>query len=787
MAILVFSPNGTHVTKPTLEAARTSADCAGKTVVVTTALTAAQSNITAAWPADRTLEVKKGGSIANTTAFPILSAASFEAGEHLVFAGSPGTVTFPLGSVVSVAWFGADLTGVLDSTAALNLAFCSLAQSAGNGGGSVESRGILRTGDITDATITTVGNNTISWHAWGKIILTAPFRQSNWNFIGHSGTTGNQFQRGEQVEVVPYASSVAAWTVISSWSHTIKNMVMRNVTGSGIRLDGSANLGALIILDNVSVSGTPAATSIPLEIDTFFWVWIKNGSFLCQVKTSGILASILVHSSSSVTGGAAGLIDIEGTQLAGYGIREEISVASNPWGSINIRGVLLEGARNDFLTVNGGAEVTTVTMVGCDLADPVDLPPGTGLIKVEAGMIENVIVTIDTNVNIVNPHSLGTIQSLVINGINGYAYSSGTLPISRSVVNNVTSVTGSGLTGVWEGAGKQNLASVPVKSNSVVAQPAELYALYPVGAFVSYSLTAAPDGSNTAAKLDVSTLTNAGRVDAYYATIPASSLSVGDKIVVSFWSKSFNDGGGVMANPLLLVFTDQGYTFKESNTYFVGLGSQGSRVQLHSWTCTKQLFTIATVPAVPASSYLIMNCNCAPGSITAWWKPYLAIFSGASTDVGELQSWVDALGNVEPRSIPGDMTLYNHQALMLGGGVRLFSSAGLPTARIFTASTDRVANTSVVVGQPKGWICTGTGAAYSTTRANSTAYRLGVYALWSVGTTVWKVVSIIPANTTAAAAPDITGLVVGNTVVDGGVTWKLMATAAAVFTSEGLL
>ena len=68
MAILVFSPNGTYVTKPTLEAARTSADCAGKTVVVTTALTAAQSAITAAWPADRALRVEKGGSIPQTWA-----------------------------------------------------------------------------------------------------------------------------------------------------------------------------------------------------------------------------------------------------------------------------------------------------------------------------------------------------------------------------------------------------------------------------------------------------------------------------------------------------------------------------------------------------------------------------------------------------------------------------------------------------------------------------------------------------------------------------------------------
>ena len=104
MAILVFSPNGTHVTKPTLEAARTSADCTGKTVVVTSALTAAQSDITAAWPTDRALEVKKGGSIANTLVFTINS--TFSAGGYQAFAGA-GTVVFGSSSVTEIRpiWF----------------------------------------------------------------------------------------------------------------------------------------------------------------------------------------------------------------------------------------------------------------------------------------------------------------------------------------------------------------------------------------------------------------------------------------------------------------------------------------------------------------------------------------------------------------------------------------------------------------------------------------------------------------------------------------------------------
>ena len=118
MAILVFSPNGTHVTKPTLEVARTSADCAGKTVVVTTALTAAQSDITAAWPADRALEVKKGGSIANTAAFTING--SFTAGLYKVFTGA-GSVTGLREAYPD--WFGSNTTpGVTDMSSALQAA-----------------------------------------------------------------------------------------------------------------------------------------------------------------------------------------------------------------------------------------------------------------------------------------------------------------------------------------------------------------------------------------------------------------------------------------------------------------------------------------------------------------------------------------------------------------------------------------------------------------------------------------------------------------------------------------
>lgn len=70
MAILISNSNGGDETPvTTLEAARTGASYAGKTVTVASVLSTAQSNISGAWPSDRKLVVAKGGQIAPTTAF----------------------------------------------------------------------------------------------------------------------------------------------------------------------------------------------------------------------------------------------------------------------------------------------------------------------------------------------------------------------------------------------------------------------------------------------------------------------------------------------------------------------------------------------------------------------------------------------------------------------------------------------------------------------------------------------------------------------------------------------
>ena len=118
-AILVVSSDGDNVTKITLESARTSADCAGKTVVVNTALTQLQSNLSGAWPTDRALKIENGGSIANSTPFTVYG--PFSAGDYKVFNGAGLVVV----NHPNPLWWGAVADYTTDSWTGFNAAVVS--------------------------------------------------------------------------------------------------------------------------------------------------------------------------------------------------------------------------------------------------------------------------------------------------------------------------------------------------------------------------------------------------------------------------------------------------------------------------------------------------------------------------------------------------------------------------------------------------------------------------------------------------------------------------------------
>lgn len=128
-AILVQNKNGgVDTTVTTLEAARTGASYANTTIIVTSPLTQAQSNISGNWPNDRGLEFRFGGSITNSTAFTFTDGRVFSAWQGYVFKGS-GSVTFTIApfEVMPDYWD----SGGADATAAINKAIQSIKSAHG--------------------------------------------------------------------------------------------------------------------------------------------------------------------------------------------------------------------------------------------------------------------------------------------------------------------------------------------------------------------------------------------------------------------------------------------------------------------------------------------------------------------------------------------------------------------------------------------------------------------------------------------------------------------------------
>lgn len=219
-AILVFSSSGgKFTTKSTLEAARTAPDTANKIVVVTSALTQAQSNIVAAWPADRKLKFEVGGSIANSTAFPIVG--DFE-GTDGCFKGA-GTVTFgdatrPAKVTPRPEWWGAVTTSYGVTTyaatnkAAINKAVASIAYWGGkvafrkglyyvNGVIPITMNGIIFEGESSSATALTPGTHITTTSTTEDVISVLDSTQAVEGFElrnivltgNSSGTTGHCF------------------------------------------------------------------------------------------------------------------------------------------------------------------------------------------------------------------------------------------------------------------------------------------------------------------------------------------------------------------------------------------------------------------------------------------------------------------------------------------------------------------------------------------------------------------------------------------------------------------
>ena len=232
------------------------------------------------------------------------------------------------------------------------------------------------------------------------------------------------------------------------------------------------------------------------------------------------------------------------------------------------------------------------------------------------------------------------------------------------------------------------------------------------------------------------------------------------------------------------------------NNYFcdVADNSNGSAVHVETGVAIVKgnVFDQGTTPW----QYVV---RCAVSTVTTINNFFTGYLATVSYIYGESGVSPESIGNVfrsitysastRYRSAIGTYSLDNYSGIDNSNTVisiiepKVIYSGAAPTRDTWLVS-DRIIRYPQAIGSPKAWVCTTAGGGYSTTRANTTAYAQGVFVLWSTGTTVWECTI---AGTSSGSAPSIIGKVVGDTVVDGGVTWTMRDLTSAVFTSEGNL
>jgi hypothetical protein len=237
-AVLVQSASGTYAVKTTLAAAAIAPDAAGKTVVVTTALSAVQSNISSAtlhaWPADRTLRIDRGGSIGNTTTFRV--DGPFEAGRNRVFTGT-GRVLLSSGKAHPEWWTTNSVPGTTDMSSAIQKAIDSFPA------------------DINFATKAIGG--TVSYDLGRYRVNT---RINNKRGITHEG------QGPESTQIILYTTD-GGFTYTDIGNNRQDKIVFRNIgiiqdtgtvptSGAGIEVLEGTQQSQTLITENVYINGT---------------------------------------------------------------------------------------------------------------------------------------------------------------------------------------------------------------------------------------------------------------------------------------------------------------------------------------------------------------------------------------------------------------------------------------------------------------------------------------------------------------------------------------------------
>ncbi len=226
-----------------INAAVTAIGSTQTTLVVSDAQTLAGNII---FPTTLTLKVPKGGSIVKASTYTATINGPLEAGPYQVFSGfAAGNVTFGAGAVKEVyaEWWGAKGDGILDSSAAMNLAIASI---SGNGGKVRLGSGTFLWSNTASYATNTTRVPGIQIEGAGMYTTIIDNRVANGYAFSFNGRTEYlvatlKYQMGSGISNLAITTLAGTKPVVSSgiffdcqYNFSIKNVMITELTGNGI-------------------------------------------------------------------------------------------------------------------------------------------------------------------------------------------------------------------------------------------------------------------------------------------------------------------------------------------------------------------------------------------------------------------------------------------------------------------------------------------------------------------------------------------------------------------------
>ncbi len=300
-AVLVFSSDGTYVTKPTLSIASTAADVSGQTVVVTL-----QQVVTTAisWPADRALRFESGGYV-TFTGSGALTGLKEAKPEYFGINTTPGTTNM---TAAFQAALNAAPRVILGSTTYL---VDTLNLNSGNDIGGSGNTSII----LQNKTSPHIGGGTLSAVSSSTATYVTDIRIHDLQLLGQVATQGFS----EQSHLISLAGT--------------NNVTIENCLVKGFRGDGVYIADFTPISDQSLITSANARHNKDVHIvnNTFDGVNQANRQCITGDDVDGIIISNNVFKNST-SSSMPGAIDFE--PAYSWGVVRNVKIANNSFDNI---------------------------------------------------------------------------------------------------------------------------------------------------------------------------------------------------------------------------------------------------------------------------------------------------------------------------------------------------------------------------------------------------------------------------------------------------------------------